>query len=56
MLRMLVTDDDLLRTRVAQAPDPLHEIVVSLRPPRASAPTSRLTRWRADTSCRLMLL
>lgn len=53
MLRIQLTDDDLLRTRVASAPDPLYETAASVRLLRASAPTARLARWRSRTRAAL---
>jgi DNA-binding transcriptional ArsR family regulator len=53
MLRIQLTDDDLLGVRVAPAPDPLCEVAASIRLLRASAPTPRLARWRAHTRAAL---
>jgi DNA-binding transcriptional ArsR family regulator len=49
MLRIQFTDEDLLGTRVAPAPDPLCEIAASVRLLRAAAPTPRLALWRSRT-------
>jgi DNA-binding transcriptional ArsR family regulator len=53
MLRIQFTDDDLLDTRVAAAPDPLFELAASVRLLRASAPTAPLARWRSRTRAAL---
>src|SRR6266487_4959142 len=52
MLRLQLTDDDLLQTRVAPAPDPLYEIVASVRLLRARAATP-LAEWRSRTRAAL---
>jgi hypothetical protein len=53
VLRIQFTDDDLLDTRVAAAPDPLSELAASVRLLRASAPTARLAQWRSRTRAAL---
>jgi hypothetical protein len=49
MLSIQLDAGDLIRTRVAAAPDPLHETVASLFLLRATAPAPRSAAWRATT-------
>jgi DNA-binding transcriptional ArsR family regulator len=45
MLRILLTSDDLLHTRIAARPDPLFEIVASVRQLRSQGTVGRLGPW-----------
>lgn len=56
MLRVHFTRDDLLRTRVAAAPDPLWEIVLSLNLLATRQGRAVFDTWRAQARTRLRLL
>lgn len=49
MLRIYFTPDDIARTRLATAPDPLWELVLSLQMLRGQRGDLLFSRWRAET-------
>ncbi|WP_340537602.1 ArsR/SmtB family transcription factor [Nocardioides sp. GXZ039] len=49
-LQIHFTRDDLLRTRIAQAPDPMWEVLLSLHELRPASPDSQLSEWRRRTA------
>lgn len=49
MLRIYFTPDDIARTRLATAPDPLWELVLSLQMLRGQRGDLMFSRWRGET-------